>query len=210
MKKKVNNTNVFITKGDALQERSDMLINWTIPRLNGGDKLFFRIHDQGSSTIYKDCQRILASLKQKESEGSGVAAGKAVVTTAGILPAKFIIHAVIPDSRAERPDEQHRALLQSTISNIFLLITQYNSTKERINKVIFTPVSSFIYGSQHNSNAAQTLISALLVFAETCEMRTIKIVCETPEEYNLYSKELYKQTSSGIERFINKLFKLSI
>jgi len=210
MKKKINNTNLFITKSDALKERGDMLINWTVPRLNGGDAFFFRLHEEGSSTIYKDCQRILAGFNSQGNQDGDVPVGKAVVTTAGALPFKFIIHAVIPDFRVARPEEQHKILLTSAINNITLLISQYNSTKERINKVMFTPVSSFIYGSQYSSEAAKTLISLLLTFAENSELRTIKIVCETPEDYKLYSEELYRQTSSGLERFINKIFKLSI
>jgi O-acetyl-ADP-ribose deacetylase (regulator of RNase III) len=218
MKKKVNNTNLFIVQGDALKERSDMLVNWTVPRLNGGDALFFRIHEQGGSTIYRDCQRVLANLNPQRLPNQGetipdtgtVPIGKAVVTTAGVLPSKFVVHVVIPDYRIERLELEHEQLLSSAINSALLLVTQYNSTEERINKIIFTPVPSFIYGSAHNSKAAETLVSSLLSFAATSSLRTIKIVCETPEDYQLYAKEMYKQTSSKFERFINKLFKLSV
>lgn len=213
MKRRFNNTNLFITQGEVIKDRTDILVNWTVPRLNGGDDLFFKIHKEGGSTIYKDCQRILASLAEKQSEDTPtdgiVPVGRAVVTTAGILPTKFIIHAVVPDYRTTRVPGEHKKLLNAAINNTLLLISQYSSAKERVSKVTFTPVPSLIYGADNTQEAVELLIQLLKAYAEKSDLRSIKIVCQNPEDYKLYSNELYKQTSTGLERFINKFFKLS-
>lgn len=214
MKKKINQTNLFVTQGEVIKEQGDILVNWTIPRLNGGDALFFKIHEEGGSTIYRDCQRILANMAEMQAgeiptEGI-VPPGKAVVTTAGILPVKFIIHTVVPDYRVLRSPETHKTLLVAALQSTYTLITQYNASKETIRKVIFTPVPPFLYGSEQNREAITLTIQSLLNYLESSKLRTVRIVCETPEDYKLYSQELYSQTTSKLERFINRLFNISI
>ena len=214
MKKKINNTNLSIVQGEVIEMHTDMLINWTVPRLNGGDNLFHKLHQEGGSTIYKDCQRILADFAERQSSEAPtdgiVPVGRAVVTTAGILPIKFIIHAVIPDYRVLRAPGEHEILLVAAINNSLMLVTQYHSIKERINKISFTPVPALIYGSENTKESARILVKTLIEFAAKSDLRNIKIVCQTPEDYKLHVDELYKQTSTGLERLINKVFKLSV
>lgn len=209
MKKKINNTKLSVIQGDPLKERADILVNWTTPRLNGGDALFFRIHDEGSSTIYKDCQRIMANLDQQET-GGAVPYGNAVVTTAGILPVKFIVHSILPDYRIQTEERVRQKLLDETLQNVTYVWNQVGVNKERINKIIITPIPSLVYGVANQKEAATVLIKYLLKFAEHTDIRSLKIICETPEDYKLYVDELYRQTATGFERLINRLFKLSL
>lgn len=213
MKKRINETNLFILQGNPLQEKTDILTNWTVPRLNGGDKLFFRIHEEGGSSIYKDCQRTLTRIADRDEiskKESIVPVGEVVVTTAGILPCKFIIHAVIPDYRSEQPAAEHLSLLGNAIQKTFVVITEYMAAKERITKVTFTPIPAYIYGSEHTTEAVQALISSLIKFAERSNLRTIRLICETPEDYKLYSTEFYNQTTTGFKRFLDRFLKLEV
>jgi O-acetyl-ADP-ribose deacetylase len=75
--------------GDITQYPSDAIVNAANSELLPGGGVCGAIHRAGGPSIAAECRRIRA-------ERGRLAPGKAVVTTAGNLPAKRVIHAVGP------------------------------------------------------------------------------------------------------------------
>jgi O-acetyl-ADP-ribose deacetylase len=80
---------VRLVHGDITQYPSDAIVNAANSELLPGGGVCGAIHRLGGPEIAEECHRI------RSGRGS-LAAGQAVATTAGLLQAKFVIHAVGP------------------------------------------------------------------------------------------------------------------
>jgi O-acetyl-ADP-ribose deacetylase len=80
---------VGLVHGDITQYPSDAIVNAANSELLPGGGVCGAIHRLGGPEIAEECHRI------RSGRGS-LAAGQAVATTAGLLQAKFVIHAVGP------------------------------------------------------------------------------------------------------------------
>ena len=80
---------INIIKGDITQIAVAAIVNAANTSLLGGGGVDGAIHRRGGAEILADCQKIRA--KQ-----GGCKVGEAVVTTAGHLPAQYVIHTVGP------------------------------------------------------------------------------------------------------------------
>lgn len=76
---------VEVVQGDITTEPVDAIVNAANERLAPGGGVCGAIHAAGGPSIAEECRRI-----------GGVPTGGAVATTAGALPARFVIHAVGP------------------------------------------------------------------------------------------------------------------
>src|SRR5258705_13247027 len=82
---------VKVLVGDLTQQRVDAVVNAANWTLLGGGGVDGAIHDAGGPAILKACQDIRRTTFPK-----GLPIGEAVITTAGDLPAKYVIHTVGP------------------------------------------------------------------------------------------------------------------
>src|SRR6478735_9800611 len=80
---------ISIQKGDITKVEVDAIVNAANSSLLGGGGVDGAIHRAGGSAILEECRKIVA--KQGPCK-----TGYAVITTAGNLPAKFVIHTVGP------------------------------------------------------------------------------------------------------------------
>src|SRR3989449_2210070 len=76
-------------RGDITKYSSDAIVNAANSELLPGGGVCGAIHRAGGPAIAEECRRI-------RSERGPVPPGQAVATTAGRLPAKYVIHAVGP------------------------------------------------------------------------------------------------------------------
>jgi len=76
---------IELKQGDITAMRADAIVNAANSRLAGGGGVDGAIHRAGGPTIMEECVRI-----------GGCATGSAVITGAGRLAAKHVIHAVAP------------------------------------------------------------------------------------------------------------------
>jgi O-acetyl-ADP-ribose deacetylase (regulator of RNase III) len=89
---------VRLFKGDITEEDSDAIVNAANSSLMGGGGVDGAIHRKGGPTILEECEKIRATMWPQ-----GLPVGKAVITSAGRLKAKYVIHTVGPVWR----DGQH-------------------------------------------------------------------------------------------------------
>ena len=78
-----------LTRGDITREAVDAIVNAANTRLAGGGGVDGAIHRAGGPEIMAACDEIRA-------QRGGCPTGEAVITTAGALPAKFVIHTAGP------------------------------------------------------------------------------------------------------------------
>ncbi len=77
--------------GDITHEEVDAVVNAANPTLFGGGGVDGAIHGRGGPSILEECRAI-----RRERFPGGLPAGEAVITTAGLLPARHVIHTVGP------------------------------------------------------------------------------------------------------------------
>ncbi|KJY45762.1 macro domain-containing protein [Streptomyces sp. XY332] len=82
---------ITLVQGDITAEHADAIVNAANSSLLGGGGVDGAIHRRGGPEILDACRALRAS-----QYGKGLPTGRAVATTAGRLPADWVIHTVGP------------------------------------------------------------------------------------------------------------------
>jgi len=82
---------IELVRGDITAQATDAVVNAANTSLMGGGGVDGAIHRRGGPAILAECKRIRA-----ERFPDGLPVGEAVATTAGNLPARWVIHTVGP------------------------------------------------------------------------------------------------------------------
>lgn len=82
---------ISLFEGDITQHRADAIVNAANSSLLGGGGVDGAIHRRGGPEILAECRSLRASRFP-----DGLPTGQAVATTAGQLPARWVIHTVGP------------------------------------------------------------------------------------------------------------------
>ncbi len=96
MQLKIQGRTLQLTLGDITQQQVDAIVNAANSQLAGGGGVDGAIHRRGGPAIMADTNR-------KYPEGCPT--GSAVISTAGELPARYVIHAVGPRWNGGRSGE---------------------------------------------------------------------------------------------------------
>lgn len=80
-----------LVQGDITEQDVDAVVNAANSSLLGGGGVDGAIHRKGGPDILSECRELRAS-----RYGTGLPTGQAVATTAGRLPARWVIHTVGP------------------------------------------------------------------------------------------------------------------
>lgn len=98
-------TELELVRGDITEQHVDAVVNAANSSLLGGGGVDGAIHRKGGPAILSECRDLRAS-----RYGRGLKTGQAVATTAGNLPARWVIHTVGP---VWSDSEDRSALLES-------------------------------------------------------------------------------------------------
>lgn len=82
---------ITAVQGDITEQALDAIVNAANSSLMGGAGVDGAIHRKGGPAILEECRRI-----REERYPDGLPTGEAVATTAGELPARWVIHTVGP------------------------------------------------------------------------------------------------------------------
>jgi O-acetyl-ADP-ribose deacetylase (regulator of RNase III) len=85
----VGRARLALLRGDITEQATDAIVNAANARLLGGGGVDGAIHRRGGPAILEACRAIRA-------RQGGCPTGEAVITPAGLLPARHVIHAVGP------------------------------------------------------------------------------------------------------------------
>ncbi len=89
---------IDVITGDITVVETDVIVNAANSSLLGGGGVDGAIHRAGGPSILRECR-----LLRETTLPSGLETGAAVATTAGDLPARWVIHTVGPVHSARRP-----------------------------------------------------------------------------------------------------------
>ncbi|MBW0274733.1 RNase III inhibitor [Nocardia sp. MH4] len=126
-------TRIEAVRGDITEQRVDAVVNAANSSLLGGGGVDGAIHRKGGPEILSACRDLRAS-----HYGKGLATGQAVATTAGRLPARWVIHTVGPVWSAS---EDRSALLASCYRQSLRVATELGART-----VAFPAISTGIFG----------------------------------------------------------------
>lgn len=184
MKTIINQSTLSLVQGDITEQDTDAIVNAANSSLMGGGGVDGAIHRAGGPRILEECKQIVA--KQGR-----LPAGKAVITTGGNLPAKFVIHTVGPiwqDGKSNEPQLLASAYRES------LLIAE----KNRLKSVSFPSISTGAYRfpvDQAAGIALQTVISFLK--SEASPVKDVRFVLFDARTYQAYVRALQEETGAG-------------
>lgn len=132
MKIEIGNAILFLIQEDITKQTTDAIVNAANSSLMGGGGVDGAIHSAGGPAILEDCKRIVA-------EQGRLSTGEAVLTTAGNLSPKYVIHTVGPIWRGGNQGEAQ--LLRNCYVNC-LRIAEAN----HIQRISFPSISTGAYG----------------------------------------------------------------
>jgi O-acetyl-ADP-ribose deacetylase (regulator of RNase III) len=130
----VGKARIRLVQGDITNMETDAIVNAANSSLMGGGGVDGAIHRKGGPQILEECKRIRATEWPK-----GLPTGKAVITTAGNLKAKHVIHTVGPIWRGGNRGEPE--LLRQAYQNSLRL-----AVSKGLKTVAFPSISTGAYG----------------------------------------------------------------
>ncbi|MGP4101846.1 O-acetyl-ADP-ribose deacetylase [Nonomuraea sp. KM90] len=122
-----------LVRDDITEQRVDAVVNAANSSLMGGGGVDGAIHRRGGPEILEECRKLRAS-----RYGKGLPTGQAVATTAGRLPARWVIHTVGP---VHSRSEDRSALLASCYRESLRVADSLGATS-----VAFPAISTGIFG----------------------------------------------------------------
>ena len=126
---RVSGMDVTVVQGDITTQEVDAVVNAANNRMRGGGGVDGAIHRAGGPSVLEDCRRRFPE---------GLATGDAGWTSAGEMPARWVIHVVGPNYAAGQTD---RSLLTSCYSRALAVADELGAAS-----VAFPLVSAGIYG----------------------------------------------------------------
>ena len=163
---------ISLVKGDITKIKVDAIVNAANSSLMGGGGVDGAIHRAGGTAILDECKKIIAK------QGS-CKTGEAVITTAGNLPAKYVIHTVGPVWNGGKKNEA--GLLASCYQNSLKL-----SVEHKLSSIAFPNISTGIYGYP-KKEAAHVAVRSVAEYLEdqSFKMR-VHFVCFDEENFQWY------------------------
>ena len=128
------NGRVVVKVGDITREHVNAIVNAANGTLMGGGGVDGAIHRAGGPEILKQCKEIRAT-----EFPEGLPTGEAVITTAGRMPAKYVIHTVGPVYGRGGGDKAE--LLASCYRNSLRIAVEHGHKT-----IAFPAISTGIYG----------------------------------------------------------------
>lgn len=173
---------ISVIKGDITKVRADAIVNAANPSLLGGGGVDGAIHRAGGPKILEACKEIVA--KQGECK-----TGEAVITTAGDLYVKYVIHTVGPVWSGGFDGEASK--LASCYRNCLQLAVDYHCKT-----IAFPNISTGVYGFPKEEAANIAVESISMFLKKHPEIQEVILVCFDGANEFFSSEAVRKQNES--------------
>ncbi len=182
MKVQIDGSVLELAKGDITQQEVDAIVNAANSRLAGGGGVDGAIHRAGGPEIMKEL---------RARYPNGCPTGSAVVTGAGNLKARYVIHAVGPIYRGGTHGEPEK--LASAYRTSLQLATEHGCSS-----VAFPSISTGAYGYPVGE-AARIALQTVIEFLknEGKKPQLVRFVLFDDATYQAYAEALKELTGQG-------------
>jgi O-acetyl-ADP-ribose deacetylase (regulator of RNase III) len=167
---------IEVQQGDITSVVVDAVVNAANASLMGGGGVDGAIHRAGGPSILEACKKIVARHGECKT-------GEAVITTAGNLPASFVIHTVGPIWKGGNHDEAHK--LANCYRNSLQLAAENGCTS-----IAFPNISTGVYGYPKQDAAKVALDAVIRFLSSTDKIEKVLFVCFDEENFKLMNLEL--------------------
>jgi O-acetyl-ADP-ribose deacetylase (regulator of RNase III) len=159
---------IEIVQGDITTEKVDVIVNAAKSSLLGGGGVDGAIHRAGGPAILAECKELRRDLPD------GLPAGHALITTAGALPAQWVVHTVGPvyDPRKDLSDVLRSCYTQS--------LEAADVTGART--VAFPLISAGVYGWPKDDAVKQALTA---IRSANTQVKTVRLVVFDEDTYRI-------------------------
>lgn len=166
---------INLINGDITKISVDAIVNAANNSLMGGGGVDGAIHRAGGKIIHEECMKIV-------NKQGGCPTGEAVFTSAGNLPAKYVIHTVGPIWNGGKKNED--MLLKNCYINSLKIADEL-----MVSSISFPNISTGVYGFP-KERAAKIAINAVKNYKSKF-IQIVNFVCYDEENFQLYKNILY-------------------
>jgi O-acetyl-ADP-ribose deacetylase (regulator of RNase III) len=167
--------------GDITKRRVDAVVNAANSTLLGGGGVDGAIHRAGGEAILSACRALRASTLP-----DGLPTGEAVATTAGDLPARWVVHTVGPVWQGGHADEER--LLVSAVDASLAVAEGLEDGAGPARSVAFPAISTGVYGFPRE-RAFPLIRDRLLAHLRTDHrIQSVELVLFSPEDLAEYRR----------------------
>lgn len=177
------NARMQVLRGDITKVEADAIVNAANSSLLGGGGVDGAIHRAGGPAILEDCRKIVA-------RQGGCKTGEAVITTAGNLPAKYVIHTVGPvwnggnKSEAEKLSACYRNALQLAVDR-------------HCKSIAFPAISTGIYGYPKELAAEIAVTTTVHFLQQHAGIELVLFVCFDESSVAIIKEVVHRHASGS-------------
>jgi O-acetyl-ADP-ribose deacetylase (regulator of RNase III) len=169
---------ISVVQGDITKQQVDAIVNAANAQLAGGGGVDGAIHRAAGPELMQYCDAVRAL------EG-GCPTGSAVITPAGKLPCRYVIHAVGPVWRGGGNNEDE--LLAGAYRKALQLAEEHE-----LRTIAFSNISTGVYGFP-KERAVKIVAKVMVEFAARARfVEEVRFVCYDAENLRLYRQQFEK------------------
>ncbi len=173
METKINNTVLELIEADITEQTTGAIVNASNAKLVLGGGVAGAIHKKGGPAIQDQCNKLAPAF-----------VGGAVITTAGNLKAKHVIHAVGP--RMGQGDEDEK-LKNATLNSLRL------ADENHLKSIAFPAISTGIFGFPMQKCAEIMLATTIEYLKGWTGLKKVIFCLFTSKSYDLFERQLQKE-----------------
>jgi len=175
VKTQIADSVLALVEGDITEMQTDAIVNPANARLVLGGGVAGAIRRKGGPAIQAECNKI-----------GGTHVGGAVITTAGSLKAKNVIHAVGPRMGEGHEDEKLR---NATLNSLKL------ADRHNLKTIAFPAISTGIFGFPMERCAAIMLKTVIEYLKDKTGLQEVAICLFGRDAYQVFENRLKKEPS---------------
>ncbi|MDX6211225.1 MAG: O-acetyl-ADP-ribose deacetylase [Frankiales bacterium] len=166
---------IRLRTGDITHETVDVVVNAANSSLLGGGGVDGAIHARGGPVILAECRQI-----RRERYATGLPVGEAVATTAGDLPAHWVVHTVGPVWSASHDQSD---LLAACHRNSLAVADELGATS-----IAFPAISTGVYGYPQEAAAEVALATVRECLPGLAHLQEIRFVLFSQQAYDTWAE----------------------
>jgi O-acetyl-ADP-ribose deacetylase len=175
-KKRIQGTDLILAQSDITKESTDAIVNAANEHLMGGGGVDGAIHRAGGPAIMAECRK-----------HGHCPTGKVVITSGGMLQAKYIIHVVGPRYYDGTGGEAR--LLKSAIEESLKI-----ASARKLSSISFPAISTGAYGYPPRE-AAEIMLKTIIDYIKTGPIfNEVRIILYDTNMFEIFCHEFEKQT----------------